>query len=129
MTPSYRTFVDVLLPLQTCERQGARFVQRSGAATLYSYKDIVARAQVAAGTLQARGLRPGDRVGILLPTCVEFFDVFSARCSRAGYPRRCTGHLLRLATEVGKSQLAWSGDGVGVRCFRATTRRWTSSSH
>jgi acyl-CoA synthetase (AMP-forming)/AMP-acid ligase II len=86
MSPPYRTFVDVLLPLRTCDRRGARFVQRGGEATFYTYKDVVARAKVAAGTLQARGLRPGERVGLLLPTCIEFFDVFLGVMLAGGIP-------------------------------------------
>ena len=86
MTGSYRTFVDVLLPLRACERQGARFVQRSGDAVFYCYKDVVARAQAAAGTLQAQGLRPGERVGIVLPTGIEFFDAFLGVVLAGGIP-------------------------------------------
>ncbi|MFM7783693.1 MAG: class I adenylate-forming enzyme family protein, partial [Gammaproteobacteria bacterium] len=36
-----------------------------------------------AGSLGARGLRRGDRVAILLPNCIEYFELYFA-CARAG---------------------------------------------
>jgi acyl-CoA synthetase (AMP-forming)/AMP-acid ligase II len=71
-----RTFVDALLRLEGCDACGARFVQRSGDAVFHPYGDVLARAKDTAGALQAWGLRPGDRVGIVLPTGIEFFDAF-----------------------------------------------------
>src|ERR1700726_4997997 len=37
-----------------------------------SYEQLLENARRMAGALQARGLQPGDRVGILLPNCPEY---------------------------------------------------------
>ena len=57
--------------------RGVRFVDRSeGDGTLLDYATLLARARGVAGALQRRGLRPGDRVGLVLPTAPTFFDAF-----------------------------------------------------
>jgi acyl-CoA synthetase (AMP-forming)/AMP-acid ligase II len=86
MTTRAETLIDVVLSLRDCDQYGARFVQRSGDAVFYSYKDVLSRALTASGTLQALGLRPGESVGILLPTCIEFFDVFLGIVLAGGVP-------------------------------------------
>jgi acyl-CoA synthetase (AMP-forming)/AMP-acid ligase II len=40
------------------------------------FSELYARALRAAGALRERGIRRGDRVAIVLPTCVEFMDAF-----------------------------------------------------
>ena len=40
------------------------------------FAELYARALRTAGALRERGLRRGDRVAIVLPTCVEFMDAF-----------------------------------------------------
>jgi len=86
LKPRCRTIIDAFRELESCQRHGARFVQRSGEATFYPYKEVVARARAVAGTLQARGLQPGDCVGIILPTCIEFFDTFLGVQLAGGIP-------------------------------------------
>jgi acyl-CoA synthetase (AMP-forming)/AMP-acid ligase II len=86
LTRGHRTIVDALLPLHACDRQGARFIPRSGEAVFFPYQDILVRAKAAAGALQARGLRPGQRVGIMLATGVEFFDAFLGAVLAGGIP-------------------------------------------
>ena len=83
---SARTIVDVLLALEDCVDQGARFVARGGEATLHPYRDVLARAKAAAGALQALGLRPGDRVAIVLNTSIEFFDAYLGVQLAGGVP-------------------------------------------
>ena len=39
-----------------------------------TYADLYTRASAIARGLYARGIRRGDRVGILMPNCIEFFD-------------------------------------------------------
>jgi fatty-acyl-CoA synthase len=68
------TLPEILLNLETCTRWGARFVTPSEEATFYPYRDVLHRAQNAAAALQARGLRRGDRVALILSTSIEFFD-------------------------------------------------------
>jgi acyl-CoA synthetase (AMP-forming)/AMP-acid ligase II len=78
--------VEALLDLETCTRHGARFIRRSGDATFYQYSDVLSRAKAVAGRLQSRGLRPGDRVPIILPTCIEFLDTFLGVQLAGGIP-------------------------------------------
>ena len=68
------TLPEILLKLETCTRWGARFVAPSEEATFYPYQDVLRRAQKTAAALQARGLRRGDRVALILSTSIEFFD-------------------------------------------------------
>ncbi len=56
--------------------RGVRFVDRREKDTFFEYREIYRRATQAAGGLEQRGVRPGDRVAIVLPTGVAFFDVF-----------------------------------------------------
>jgi acyl-CoA synthetase (AMP-forming)/AMP-acid ligase II len=84
LTP--RTIVDCLLRLEGCTQYGARFVPRSGEATFYSYAEVLGRARSAAGAFQARGLRPGERVAILLPSSIDFFDVYLGVQLAGGVP-------------------------------------------
>ena len=41
-----------------------------------SFAELYSRALRTAGALRERGIRRGDRVAIILPTCVEFMDAF-----------------------------------------------------
>jgi acyl-CoA synthetase (AMP-forming)/AMP-acid ligase II len=78
-----QTILDVLMGLSSQTRIGARFVRRNGAAEFYPYRDILASAQVAAAGLQKRGIKPGDRVALILPTSKGFLDAFLG-CQLAG---------------------------------------------
>jgi len=80
------TLPEILLNLETCTRWGARFVTPSEEATFYPYRDVLARAQHAAATLQARGLRRGDRVALILSTSIEFFDALLGVQLAGGIP-------------------------------------------
>lgn len=85
-TPRYRTVPEALLALRGCTTHGARFADRTGNAELYPYGAILDRATRAAGTLQQQGLRPGDRVAIVLPTSIHFFDAFLGTMLAGGVP-------------------------------------------
>ena len=56
--------------------QGLRFVDKREVETPLGWGDIYVRAQQLAGGLRDRGVAPGDRVAIILPTCPAFFDAF-----------------------------------------------------
>ena len=58
------------------EALGILFIDRREETQFFSWPQIQERAIQAAYALHAIGLRPGDRVGIILPTCVEFMDSF-----------------------------------------------------
>ena len=57
-------------------QQGLRFVDRHERETRVDWAEVYTRARHAAGGLVARGIRPGDTVGIVLPTGPAFFDAF-----------------------------------------------------
>jgi fatty-acyl-CoA synthase len=80
---SQRTMVDVLIDLSSQTRTGARFVRRNSTAEFYPYRDVLASAQAAAASLQKRGIKPGDRVALVLPTSKGFLDAFLG-CQLAG---------------------------------------------
>jgi fatty-acyl-CoA synthase len=58
------------------DRWGIRFVDRREDAVWLDWVALEARARRAAGALRARGVRAGDRVGIILPTSPLFVDAF-----------------------------------------------------
>ena len=55
---------------------GLRFVDASEHDVWFPWPLIRSRALDACGRLQARGVAPGDRVALVLPTSIEFFDAF-----------------------------------------------------
>lgn len=57
-------------------RRGVTFIDRSESEYFVSYEEIYERARQAAFGLTRLGVRGTDRVGIVLPTSIEFFDAF-----------------------------------------------------
>jgi fatty-acyl-CoA synthase len=55
---------------------GLRFLDRRERDTLIPWRVVAARAERCAGSLRAAGVRRGDRVALVFPTCPEFFDAF-----------------------------------------------------
>ena len=55
---------------------GLVFVSRTGSEVRYTWPEILERARVMASVLEKQGVQFGDRVSIVLPTCIDFFDVF-----------------------------------------------------
>lgn len=55
---------------------GVRLLDRRERETWLPWEDLVERAQRAAGRLRAAGVRPGERVAIVLPTGAGFLDAF-----------------------------------------------------
>ena len=53
-----------------------RFQDRPGRVTAYRYREVLERARRVAGALQERGIQPGDRVALILPTSIHFYDAF-----------------------------------------------------
>ena len=86
LRPKSATVTDLLSRLGDCTRFGARFVNPAAQDTLYPYQEILARAQSAAAALQDAGLRKGDRVAVVLPTSVQFFDTFLGTQLAGGIP-------------------------------------------
>jgi acyl-CoA synthetase (AMP-forming)/AMP-acid ligase II len=55
---------------------GVTFLDAEESDRALTFREMHERARRAAGTLLAKGVRPGDRVAIVLPTCPEFMDAF-----------------------------------------------------
>lgn len=61
---------------QPKDDSGLRFLDRRENEFALAYATLWARAECAAGALHELGVREGDRVAIILPTCPEFMDAF-----------------------------------------------------
>jgi acyl-CoA synthetase (AMP-forming)/AMP-acid ligase II len=55
---------------------GLHFCDARDHDTFVSYRELYERARKMAGALEALGVRPGDRVALVLPTSVGFMDAF-----------------------------------------------------
>jgi acyl-CoA synthetase (AMP-forming)/AMP-acid ligase II len=55
---------------------GLRILDRQERARWFPWSEILRRARRVAGGLQTSGVVRGDRVALVYPTCVEFFDAF-----------------------------------------------------
>ena len=53
-----------------------RFQTHPGRVTSYRYPEVLERARRVAGGLLQRGVKPGDRVALILPTAIDFYDAF-----------------------------------------------------
>lgn len=69
------TLVEVLRAASRSDR-GVVFVDRAERETRLSYAEVASRTAALAGGLQRMGLRPGDRVALVLPTGPGFYDAF-----------------------------------------------------
>lgn len=58
------------------DTDGLRVLDRRERASFRGWPEVHARAMRAAGTLASAGVRPGDRVALILPTELDFFDAF-----------------------------------------------------
>ena len=56
--------------------EGLILVSRTGQETKHTWTEILDRSRRTATILQQKGVQFGDRIAIVLPTCIEFFDVF-----------------------------------------------------
>ena len=71
--PKYET---IQRALAAAHRGGLTFIDSKEQERFYPFAELLARSRQAAGALRARGIERGDRVAIVLPTCVEFMDAF-----------------------------------------------------
>lgn len=63
---------------------GVRILNRHEEEVTFTFADLWKRALAAAGRLREAGVVRGDRVAIVVPTCVEFYDAFfGALCAGA----------------------------------------------
>ncbi len=78
MSEARDTLVDCLLRAGEREtaRDGLTFIDAQEREERLSWATVRDRALRAAGALHAQGVRPGDRVVLVLPTCPQFMDAF-----------------------------------------------------
>ena len=65
---------------------GLRLLDRHEVATWHPWAEVGERAAAVAGRLAAAGVRPGDRVALVFPTSIEFFDAFFGVLLAAAVP-------------------------------------------
>ena len=70
------TLVDWLARAATSDDTGLRILDRRETETWLSWSQIGLRARRVADRLQALGIEPGDRIGLLFPTSAGFVDAF-----------------------------------------------------
>jgi fatty-acyl-CoA synthase len=70
------TINDLLFAAGRHPEGGLRFVDRSEAATWFGWGEVRERALAVCGGLRSLGVRPGDRVALIFPTGIEFFEGF-----------------------------------------------------
>jgi acyl-CoA synthetase (AMP-forming)/AMP-acid ligase II len=70
------TLLDYLDRLGRFPDGGLRFVDRAERATWYPWTEVRERALAVCGGLRALGIERGDRIPLVFPTEIEFFDAF-----------------------------------------------------
>jgi fatty-acyl-CoA synthase len=85
---SVETFVDLLRfrAGATPDEPHIFFEQPEGGEEVLTYGQLHQRAMNVARWLEFRGLEPGDRVALMLPTCLEFFASFLGVMFAGGIP-------------------------------------------
>jgi acyl-CoA synthetase (AMP-forming)/AMP-acid ligase II len=70
------TLIDLLRRAADSTQAGLRLLDRSENAAWYPWVDVYRRAEKTCGGLHRLGLEAGDRVALVFPTSIEFFDLF-----------------------------------------------------
>ena len=114
MTPApySRTFIEVVREQAARAPQALALVCAQGR---FTYADLAARASRAAGALRAAGVRPGDRVGLLLGNRVEWIDL----CLAASAVGAVT---VPLSTWSTRSELEFLVQDAGLSLLAAQAR-------
>jgi fatty-acyl-CoA synthase len=76
LTSARATLTELLDRAAGFGEEGLRFVDAAERAEWIPWSLVRVRALGACGRLQARGITPGDRVALVLPTGIDFFDAF-----------------------------------------------------
>jgi len=71
-----RTLRDALERVADRRETGYSYLSEAGGARFESFAELYERARRIGRALQARGLRKGDRIGLILPDSEEFVDAF-----------------------------------------------------
>ncbi len=70
------TLIDLLRRAAQVTDVGLRLIDRAEIETWFPWADVYRRAEETSGGLQRLGIGPGDRVALIFPTSIEFFDAF-----------------------------------------------------
>lgn len=70
------TLIDLLRRASSFTDVGLRLLDRSEDPSWFPWAEVFRRAEKMCGGLQQIGLRAGDRVGLVFPTSIDFFDTF-----------------------------------------------------
>jgi acyl-CoA synthetase (AMP-forming)/AMP-acid ligase II len=70
------TLIDLLRRVGAFSEVGLRLLDRSEGASWFPWTEVARRAEDTCGGLQRLGLAPGDRVGLVFPTSIDFIDTF-----------------------------------------------------
>lgn len=81
-----RTLADCLVRAAAWPQDGLRVLDRRGGEEWLPWPALLQRARRVAGGLQALGVRPGDRVALVYPTCAAFFDACFGVLLAGGVP-------------------------------------------
>ncbi len=84
--PRFDTVNAALRAAATQPDSGLIFVDLSEREASLEWSEVYARARRAAGVLRALGMRPGDRVALVLPTSPGFVDAFFGTLLAGGTP-------------------------------------------
>nr|UXE45712.1 4-hydroxyphenylalkanoate adenylyltransferase [uncultured bacterium] len=76
LPPSRFSTLNEMLVATTEQPGGLTFLDLQERERFFGWKEILARAQGVAGALHDLGVRRGQRVALVLPTCPEFTDAF-----------------------------------------------------
>lgn len=86
MGRNLETMGDFFLEAAARDQGEVGFWHNSGQVTTYRYEALVQGALRVAGALQARGIAPGERVAIVLPTGPDFYHAFFGIILAGGVP-------------------------------------------
>lgn len=86
--PGARTLTDALIQRarETPRHVHLHLRQEDGSDEAFTYEEMLSGATVAATVLRSRGLKPGQTVALMLPTCREFFFSFLGTLLAGGIP-------------------------------------------
>ena len=65
-----------ILEIAATHPHGFRFLDRRENETFVSYEQLLSRAAATAGAFVEMGIRPGDKIALVLPTAPAFFEAF-----------------------------------------------------
>jgi acyl-CoA synthetase (AMP-forming)/AMP-acid ligase II len=83
---SATTLLDLLDRASGLGERGLRFIDRRERETFVPWAEVVARAARTGAALTAAGVRPGNRVALVFPTGIEFFDAFFGALAAGAVP-------------------------------------------